>query len=175
MPQDCLNAREYRANTTPEEKRCYESSRALGAVCAVLACVPASAGEPPKGSIMLAKTRPNVILIWDATPAVIDLVNAKKPADEALHALEADALGIMAARSQGQSAQIVSDSVVYQRIEAVNPKYASATLQGLEKLFTLEAPRADVAKHGRAWKEQLSDGTIPSGVTVTVTGKLPGS
>src|SRR5260370_11579474 len=78
----------------------------LGVVCAGLACMPASADEAPKGSIMLAKTQPNVILIWDATPAVADLVTAKLPVDEALHALEADAMGIM--RSEEHTSELQS-------------------------------------------------------------------
>jgi hypothetical protein len=139
----------------------------------MLASVPAYADEAPKGNVMLAKTQPNVVLIWDATPQVVDLVNAKKPNDETLHALEADAFAIMAERAK-PATETVTIRVVYQRTAEVNKAYVSATLQGVEKLFTMTAPRADVLKNAAAWKSQLAAGATPKGVVVTLTGKLPG-
>ena len=143
-------------------------------MCALGSGLAAAAAELPKGHVMLAKTQPKIVLIWDATPAVADLVDAKKSPDDMLRALEANAIEIMAARPEGRPSQGMSIRVVYQRTAALNPAYASATLQGVEKLFTIDAPRADVVKNAHAWKDQLAGGSTPMGLTVTITGKLPG-
>ncbi|HYW54203.1 MAG TPA: hypothetical protein VE826_09545 [Dongiaceae bacterium] len=144
-----------------------------GALCVALAGVPAYADDAPKGNVMLAKTQPNVVLIWDATPQLVELLNAKKPSDDTLHALEADALAIMAERAK-PATETVTIRVVYNRTSEVNKAYVSATLQGVEKLFTMAAPRAEVLKNAAAWKSQLAGGSTPKGVVLTVTGKLPG-
>lgn len=135
--------------------------------------VPAFAADTPKGSVLVARTEPDAILIWDATPAVVDLVSAKRGQDAALRTLESDAVAILAERAPQLKASKVSIRIVYQKIGAVNPAYGNATLASVERLATVSAKRDDIVKHAKDYETALTAGNVPSDVTVNVTGKLP--
>ena len=126
------------------------------------------------GNVVVAKGGAHPLLVWDASPVVTALTSSKTPHDKALAQLESDAVSIANARlSQLTSAHDVTVRVVYMKMGAVNPMYGAPTLEGVEKLLTLQASQSELAAQGAAWVTQLSSQKIPHGLTLSVTGQLP--
>ncbi len=147
----------------------------LALLAAAAACtLPAAAADAlPKGTVIVAKTAPEALLVWDASPAVADLVQAKTAEPDGLHALESDALQILAARAASLRAKRVQLRVVYTRSGAVSAVYNAATFAGVERVMVLSAARDDIASHAAAWQAAARTGAATPGLTVTVSGKLP--
>lgn len=145
--------------------------RRSGVLCAlVLALVPAYALADPPGSVILARAGSTPLVIWDASPAVAGIVQAKTADDRALHDLEVQAADVAVTKFKAlPSAKNISVRVVYQRTGAVSATYGSATFTGVENLLTVSANRADALGAAKA----LGSGPLPVAFSVTVTGKLP--
>jgi hypothetical protein len=79
----------------------------LGVIFGAIALlrVPAVAADLPGGTVVVARSAPTAVFIWDASPAVGDLVVAQQTGDAGMRALEADALAIMAARAPASRAR----------------------------------------------------------------------
>jgi hypothetical protein len=135
----------------------------------------AFADEAPQGKVTLARATPDALIIWDATPAVVEITNVSKtPAEQALRSLESRAMTIAAGMApQLTSANQISVRVVYLKLGAVNPMYRAAELAGVERVFSIGASRGDVLKHGQEWATLLASGKVPDGVSLTMTGELP--
>jgi len=130
--------------------------------------------RPISGAIIVAQTSPaGARLIWDATEYVTQLVADKLGGDAGVHAIEATALRALAEKGKALSATTLTLSVTYAKTGAVSPVYGSATFAGFEPLLTIAVKRGPLVEHAAAWSAQLANGTLPRGVTVSVTGKLP--
>lgn len=130
--------------------------------------------RPISGALVVAQTNPaGARLIWDATSYVTELVTEKTGGEQGMRAIEATALLALADKSKTLSGATLTLSVTYAKTGAVSPVYGSATFAGFEPLLTIVVKRALLAAHAAAWSAQLANGTIPRGVTVSVTGKLP--
>jgi Flp pilus assembly protein TadD len=130
--------------------------------------------RPMSGALVVAQTSPaGARLIWDATTYVTDLVSEKIGGDPGIRAIEATALRALAEKSKSLSATTLTLSVTYAKTGAVSPVYGSVTFAGFEPVVTIVAKRAGLAAHAAAWSTQLANGTVPRGVTVSVTGTLP--
>ena len=130
--------------------------------------------RPMSGALVVAQTSPTgARLIWDATTYVSDLVTEKIGGDSGMRAIEATALRALADKGKTLSVATLTLSVTYAKTGAVSPVYGSATFAGFEPVLTIVAKRADLAAHAAAWSAQLAIGSIPRGVSVSVTGKLP--
>jgi len=53
----------------------------------------------PKGTVVVVRSAPNALLIWDASAAVGDLMIARRTGDDGMRELERDGIAIMAARA----------------------------------------------------------------------------
>lgn len=112
----------------------------------------------PSGTIVLARAGHAPVLIWDATPAVIDIVHNKTSDADALKALSAQAAQIDLQRfKRYPSAQQITVRVIYQRAGSVSPVYGSPTFGGVESLLNVTLRRGQQAGAAR----------------VAITGKLP--
>ena len=128
----------------------------------------------PQGAVTLAKTTPDALLIWDATPAVAALRKARTDPRVGLAQLEAGAMSIALARAASLTHSTnVSVRVLYEMTGDVSPVYHSATFEGVERLLTVTATRSDILANGAAYAEQLERGTIPAAVKVSISGALP--
>jgi len=63
--------------------------------------------------------------------------------------------------------------LIYQKTGAVSPVYGTATFEGIERLFELTASANDARSHAKQLADQLQHGSVPRGVDLNVTGKLP--
>lgn len=145
-------------------------------LCVALVGSVASAGPlpPMAGTVIVAQTTADgAHVIWDATPYVAQLVSDKVGGEAGMRAVEATALQALAEKSKDLSGTTLTLSVTYARTGAVSPVYKTATFAGFEQLLTIVAKRSALAEHAAAWKTQLAKGTVPRGLTVSVTGKLP--
>lgn len=147
----------------------------LAAALGVAACTAAAVASDdlPKGNVVIAKTHPDAVLIWDATPRVLDLVNTKTLGDAGVRALELDALHVLEARAKTLSAPSVQLRIVYTRTGEMNPLYGTPSFAGVERVAVLAAKRNDILRDGTSWESSLKTGSVPKGLDVTVTGKLP--
>ena len=129
----------------------------------------------PKGSIVLAKTSPSALLIWDASPVVADLVADKTPDSQALRLLTADAIELLHERAASLTAKTVELRVVYTRSGAISPAYGAPTFAGVERVMVIDASRADALARADQWKKAARDGAPTPGLTVKITGSMPPS
>ncbi len=136
-------------------------------------CLTFGAIRPIQGAFILARSGPQSTYLWDASQYVLQLVSDKQLGDQGMQALEATAVGELAVRAKSSSAQTLALSIVYQRTGAMNPAYGVATFNGVEKVCTIVVARADVAKNGLMWAEEIADGHVPHAVAIKITGQLP--
>jgi hypothetical protein len=130
--------------------------------------------RPLTGAMIVTRTTPaDATLMWDATRYVTVLVNDKLTDERGMRAIEATALRALAEKGKTLTASSLTLKVTYARTGAVSPLYRSVTFAGFEPVMTIAAKNADLAKHAGAWSEQLASGVVPTGVTVSITGKLP--
>jgi len=149
--------------------------RALSAALALSSfSIAVRAADLPAGTVVLAKSTPDALLMWDSSPVLAKLVGDKVGEARALATLESDAMLIATERSAGlSSAKTVTVRVIYAMTGAVSPVYNTATFAGVEKLLTIEGTPADLKKNGASYAAQLAQGTVPAAVKVEITGKLP--
>jgi hypothetical protein len=143
-------------------------------LCDGAARADAPAVRPVSGAVIVTRTSPaEAGLMWDATPYVTQLVNEKITDEPGMRALEATALRALADKGKGLAASMLTLKVTYARTGAVSPAYRSVTFEGFESVVTIGAQRAALARNAAVWSAQLANGTIPKGVRISVTGKLP--
>jgi hypothetical protein len=134
----------------------------------------AIAADLPAGTVVLAKSSPDALLLWDSSPVLAKLVGDKVGEAKALSALESDAVTIASQRAAKlTTAKTVTVQVIYSMTGAVSPVYNTATFAGVEKVLTVSGAPADLVKNGTAYAASLAQGTVPAAVKVSVTGKLP--
>ena len=114
------------------------------------------------------------LLIWDATPAVVDIVAAKSPRSVALHQLEGSAIDVALQRlATMKRAKRITVRLIYQKIGAVNPEYGAATLTGVERVFELTADASAIRSDHVHLTEMLTQGNVPPGIHLVLNGELP--
>jgi hypothetical protein len=136
----------------------------------------ASAAAPAlEGKVILTRVSADALVVWDATDRVVTLETAKTPMADIAQTLEAEsATAAVSMLDSLGSAKTVTVRVVYQKTGAVSPEYGNASLQGVERLFAITYPIANLAAKAPGYADAFHKGTTPSGVTVTTLGKLPG-
>lgn len=134
----------------------------------------AVAADLPAGTVVLAKSSPDALLLWDSSPVLAKLVGDKVGESKALLALESDAMTIATQRAgKLTTSKTLTVQVIYSMTGAVSPVYNTATFAGIEKVLTVSGSPADLAKNGATYATQLLQGTVPASVKVAVSGKLP--
>lgn len=151
------------------------AAAALALATAIPAGAPAADAPPVPGHVVLAKPGPEAVIIWDATPVVVTIVNDKMRDDEANALLEHDALRNVAkfAKAISADAKSVTLRVTYQKIGAVNPAYGAQTFAGVERYAQLTLPAADVRNNRDKWMELGERTAVPAWVQFTIVGALP--
>jgi hypothetical protein len=127
------------------------------------------------GHVVLAKPGGDAVIIWDATPVIVTIVN-EKANDEAANALlERDALRDVAklAKALSSDAKSVTLRVTYQKIGAVNPAYGAQTFAGVERYALLTMDGSDVRSDRDKWMELADKSPLPSWVHFSIAGQLP--
>lgn len=148
--------------------------RALPCALAIGLLCPQGAQAAAVGTVIVARSGDNATLVWDASPVVAGLVQAKNVAAGGLNSLESQAVGILADRARTlPHSKTLTLQVMYAKSGAVSPAYGTATTESLERVFTLTAERAALLQNGVKWQSELSVGKKPAGVKVDVLGELP--
>jgi hypothetical protein len=151
----------------------------LGAflVAFVLAIIPIGtpADAPaPGGTVLLAKTGEQALVIWDATSTVTTIVSDKTPRDVALQTLESQAVTVAASKAPVlPSAKTITVRIIYEMSGDVSPVYKTATFTGFQHLVAVTVPKLDLAKNAASYSKALAAGTVPADVKVDKTGDLP--
>ena len=126
------------------------------------------------GFQVVAKTTGAAVVIWDASPLVAQIVQAKTPDDKASLQIELLATKLLVSKAKTlPKANTLTVNVIYLRTGDVSPVYKAATLSGAEHLLNVTASRADAIKNAAEWAKSVDGGALPHGVTATVTGKYP--
>ncbi len=133
----------------------------------------ATAAGLPKGNVIVARSAPTALLIWDASAAVGDLVIAQQTGDAGMRALESDAVALMAARAPRLRANTIELHVQYAASGIVGAAYQASTFANATPLMILSAPRALVAKKAQGWMADIDAQRKPAGLDVRMTGSFP--
>jgi hypothetical protein len=146
----------------------------IAAVALCTALTGAAASADVNGMVFQSKGGESPLLVWDATPAVVDIVNAKQPRDAALHSLEVSAFGLLADRLPTlKGAKHLTVRVIYQKTGAVSPQYGGPTSQGLERFFELSVDADAIQADRQSISQALGAGTAAPQVHVVILGALP--
>lgn len=139
--------------------------------------LPAFAADSVKGTVIIARATGHALMLLDSTRELTDLAAKKTlPADE-VRSIEADAVRAMVSNRKAfaKRTATVSVRVIYQHTGAVDPRYGTPTLEGVERLMTLEAPLGSIARNASRWLQDIAAGRTPGdGLHVTIEGKVPG-
>ena len=148
--------------------------RALTSATFAFALTGGAALASVSGTVVTAKSGEHALILWDATPAVVTIVDNKQPRDAAMESLESQAMQIAGERAPALTdAKTITVRVVYQKIGAVNPAYGTPTFAGVERVLDLTVDAPTAKTQSGALAKSLASGTTPKGVTLQVTGVLP--
>jgi hypothetical protein len=147
----------------------------LAIIIGAIATSPLAAAtlEQPKGIVVVARSMPNALLIWDASSAVGDLVVARQTGDAGMHALEADAIAILASHASTSRAKHLEVRVQYAATGIVGAAYNATTFANATPLVIVGADREPLLARAEAWQRMLASGTVPGAVSVRVVGVFP--
>lgn len=135
----------------------------------------AAFADEPKGIVVVARTAPVALLIWDASPAVADLVIAGHSGDDGLRALEAQAVTLLGARAARARAANIELRVQYAPNGIVGAAYNASTFANESPLFVVKAASKAAAAHASAWATAVAAGQRPAGLGLQITGAFPKS
>jgi hypothetical protein len=127
----------------------------------------------PPGTIVVARSAPAALLVWDASAAVGDLVVARRSGDDGMRALESDGVTIMAARAPRLRAKSVELRIQYSATGVAGAAYQASTFANATQLLVLTAPRALIAARAHAWQAAIASHRAPDGLGVRVVGAFP--
>ena len=148
------------------------------AAVALLALVPigAGAGEPAfQGKTVVVTATDGALVVWDATPELIEIVHAKLSDQAANAKLERDGLSALATEltSLAKSNPTVTLRIIYQKTGDVNPAYRAATFSGVERYANISMSGKDAFANRDRWTKLRRDKPLPRWIRYTVTGALP--
>jgi hypothetical protein len=129
--------------------------------------------EQPRGTVVVARSAPTALFIWDATPAVGDLVVAQQTGDAGMRALEADAVAILAARAPASHARRLEVRVQYDATGIVGAAYNAATFADATPLVVVASDRSAIIAHADAWQRDLASGRMPRALSLRVLSAFP--
>lgn len=151
-----------------------EAAVMLRSLFALTALAFIAAVDPTSGTVVVAKTQGNAIVLWDVTHDVSAIVAEPGTTDAKMHEVEVAAAKILLARlGEVPAATSVEVRVVYQETGEASQFYRANTFGGVEKLLVVSASREAAAHNKDAWTAQLAKNELPAGVTASVTGALP--
>ncbi len=128
----------------------------------------------PRGTVVVTRTQPDALLLWDASPVVADLIAAKTASPQSMATLESAAMRIAAQHaSQLSHAGNVPVEVLYARTRYISPAFPNAVYAGTIRLLSITCSVAEAAQNGEHYADELGNGTVPSAVDIVVSGKLP--
>jgi len=146
---------------------------AIVGALAVFATARSGAADVPKGAVIVARSAPTALLIWDASSAVADLVVARNASDASTRTLEVEAIQILVARAPQLRARRVELRVQYAPIGVEGVAYQASTFANATPLLLLSTDRAMIATRHDAWIADIRDGRSPSGLSVKSLGAFP--
>jgi hypothetical protein len=129
--------------------------------------------DAPPGTVVVARSAPDALLIWDASLAVGDLIVARRTGDDGLRALESDGVSILAARAQRLHAKSIELRIQYAATGVVGAAYQASTFANATQLLVRTAPRALIGTRAREWQAAIAAHHAPQGLGVRVVGAFP--
>lgn len=147
----------------------------LAITVAVLAPVAGWAQATVPGTVVVARTSSDALIIWDSSPEIAAIVKDKLSDRDANVRIEHDALHVLATSLDkvGKDAKTITVRVVYSKNGDVSPVYGTPTFLGIEKYATVSASRTDLATDRDKWKEIGDTADLPAWIKVEILGKLP--
>lgn len=129
--------------------------------------------DSPPGIVVVARSAPAALLIWDASTAVGDLVVARRSGDDGMRALESEGVSILAARAQRMHAKSIELRIQYSATGVAGAAYQASTFADATQLLVLSAPSAAILARARVWQAAIAAHQAPAGLDVRVVGVFP--
>ncbi|PZR56363.1 MAG: hypothetical protein DLM50_08845 [Candidatus Meridianibacter frigidus] len=131
---------------------------------------PVLAGFPPPRTIQTYRTGVGAVVFWDATPYVERFVARGTPSAEALTALKSEAIRLFVSRAMqlSGSERHLRLIVSFARTGAINARYQTRTIEGVQDLLFLDGGLRKKMHFARDWERIASRGIPPAGVRLTV-------
>jgi hypothetical protein len=144
----------------------------------LLAAAPAVAapdlGTFPNPRVVLSQDASGAVLWWDATPWVERLINDNTPRDEALRALEFEAVKLFVTRAPvlPTHAAHLRVVVVFAKSGLVSGPYKTNASEGVRTLLVAEGNVRAHMTFAPGWEADAKHGVFPAGVAVTPAADL---
>lgn len=147
------------------------------ALALLISTVPiaALAQSAVQGHIVVGRPSHGAIVVWDATPDVIEIVHGKLSDQAANDKLERDGLRVLASRLYvlDTNNPSITLRITYQKIAAVNSEYGNSTFAGVEEYATIILDgKSAFAKRNR-WTTLPNGAPVPAWVKFRIAGRLP--
>lgn len=140
----------------------------------VVASVIMAGARPFDGAIIEGRmTASSTLFLWEATPYVSRLVHDRVSGAAGLREMEATGVAALVKQAKGIHSRSIELRALYQKTGAVSPVYHAATLEGVERVFTMRADVRVLEKNAAVWAADLRRGITPRGLAILVTGSLP--
>jgi hypothetical protein len=123
---------------------------------------------------VLARTADDALAIWDSTPEMIAIVNAKLSDADAKTRLQHDAVHVLAeVQPKLTAAKTITLRIIYSKTGEVSATYGTPTFAGVERYATMKVKASDVAADRDKWKELGDSAALPTWMQFDVIGELP--
>jgi len=128
----------------------------------------ASADDLDAKNVILAGTRPGIVLVWKTNSAIDELSSKHVQGGQLYGAVVAHTEHILRARiPQSAGPDVATIRLVY-FYDAMDTRYKIETVSGIDTLGAISAKSSDLVAHDSAWNAQLEAGRTPPGMINTV-------
>ncbi len=129
----------------------------------------------PSPRVVLAQDAGGPVLWWDATMWVERLIDEATPRDEALRALEYEAVKLFVTRAPALPAgsKHLRVNVVFTKSGLVSGPYRTSAYEGVHTLLTVEGDVRPQTAFPPGWEAAARRGTFPAGISVKPAADLP--
>ena len=150
-------------------------STAVTALFLAIAVSPSAGQVAPSGHVVLARTGPAALVLWDATQEVTDIVKTKTPDAQANDRLERGALrALKSTFANLKGSKTITIRITYAMTGAVSPQYGQATFAGIERYANLSVDVAALKDDHDKWAEaSVGNGPLPDFASLKIVGTLP--
>jgi hypothetical protein len=144
----------------------------IATTSALLGALPEPTLQP---RTITTQDRQGAVILWDATPFVEYFVQRATSQQDAIEALESDAVGLFVRNAPllGATQHHLRVVVSYVQTGATEERYQTKTFAGVKAILTVEGNISRHMHFSRGWQSDLQRGILPRGVHVEVSRDLP--
>jgi hypothetical protein len=135
-----------------------------------------AANPPLKGKVLLSRVGSGPILVLDASPEVVSLINDATPTAVVNDRLVRDGLDAIKRElpKLRSSSGTLSLYIIYNKVNSAGTNYDAVTLAGTTRYAIIRMPLSGALANRDHWMALGAHAKVPAWIRYTVVGSLPG-